>query len=67
LLQVAWKLAMATRTLTPHGHVHFFIFDPFGLAGGTGRSGDGPGRLGVPAGGSAAPGDGGYAVPCRRQ
>ena len=36
MLQVASNAAMATRTLTPHGQVHFFIFEPFGLAGGTG-------------------------------
>ena len=39
---------MATRALTPQGQVHFFIFEPLGLAGGTGRSGEGAGNAGAP-------------------
>jgi hypothetical protein len=58
---------MATRTLTPHGQVHLFIFEPRGLAGGTGMSGVGPGWLGPPAAGSAAPAGDGKPIPWRLQ
>jgi len=57
---------MATRTFTPQGHVHFFVLEPFGFTGGTGRSG-----LGEPTGAAESFTSGkdteGKATPCRRQ
>jgi uncharacterized membrane protein YgcG len=57
---------MATRAFTPQGQVHFFIFEPFGLAGGTGSSGEGPATPGFP-GGCGEPGGGGKVMPWRLQ
>ena len=37
------RAATATRTLTPHGHDHFFSLLPFGFAPGSGMSGLNPG------------------------
>ena len=57
---------MATRAFTPQGHCHFFIFEPFGLAGGTGSNGEGPAPPGLPVG-SGEPGAGGNVMPWRPQ
>ena len=53
---------MATRAFTPHGHCHFFIFEPLGLAGGTGSNGEGPATPGLPVG-CGEPGAGGNVMP----
>ena len=53
---------MATRAFTPHGHCHFFFFEPLGLAGGTGSNGEGPATPGLPVG-CGEPGAGGNVMP----
>lgn len=57
---------MATRAFTPQGQVHFFIFEPLGLAGGTGSNGEGPATPGLPVG-CGEPAGGGKVMPWRLQ